>query len=800
MLLAALLAAALLALRAREGVSAGAMHKLDVALAAATTPLVTLPHPAAGVTASRSASRTNSPSPSGRLQWEVGAVEGAPAGGEVEGEDYYAAYGEGGPVEVPVPVPGEVDEGAPPAGTAPAAAPPSPFPELEPPRFHSRVCVPLAPTAGAGFDAWPVHPRDSKGGVPRFSRDVAGLDIRDVWNVSLCYTPVGRPVHVAAASEPLLGGLRAVGLTGVIVVARVGARGAGRRHRGKGKDKLGVPSACDALREYALPQPWADTYESLRFSGSPRVMRYGRLMAGPDELSAELEGPELLSLEPVFDSLTCSYSFHYGLTLPGRYRLRVMAYRGGYAGLNEAHRKYPETSFDSVLGDLAFVLAVDPGMDGWAAAAEADRAPPPDDAPGATPPPARSPPPPPPALELDAASLDAAWQRATGPAQAAALPACRSATAPMGRWVAAAPPSAVLLPRDAEPLRFPRLIPMRAEYQRHWWARPERYTWLPYGCRPPRPLPLPAARACFARRRVLISGDSHDRGIFSLLVAHLWRVSHVGIVPRTFTGTHCLAVPDAAAPWAVVGAVGLAPTPLVVDGPLARANASHARPLPPQLCFTWNHLADPARLQLLDGRWDAVLFGFGQHPANGVNRWSLDRWRSAVSRVFRSVLAAAVVLDARARHEADAAAAAASNGTDAAAAVAAAAPPPARLWRTPRIVWHSIPAPPVRKDGQPRHFGDGRTLQRLRAMNAFAQEAMEDAGGDSVPALSTLDLWAMTLPLLDLPADSVHYDGFQPYARAVVEALVGAVCGGGGGDTDVDAVREERERPGESVR
>lgn len=796
-LLVGLVVVALLALRTREG--AGAVPRLDMALVAAAASMSGASPPATVLTHSRSASRTRSPTPSGRLQREAAppspGVESAVGDAAGEGEDYYAAYGEGGPVEVPVPVPGEADEGAPPpvaageqdgsdavevavggssatepggaAATEPAS--PSPFPdELQPPRFHSHVCVPVQPTAGAGLDAWPVHPRDDKGGVPRFSRDVGGLQLRDVWNVSLCYTPVGRPVRVAAGSEPQLGGLRAVGMDGVLVVTRVGVRGAVKRHRGAGKDKLVVPSACDARVEYALPGPWADTYESLRFSGSPRVMRYGRLFAGPDELSVELEGPELLSLEPEFDSRTCSYSFHYGLTLPGRYRVRIMAYRGGYAGLNEAHRKYPETSFDSVLGDAFFFLAVDPGMDGGAAAAPVDE-------PDTGTSPARTPRPPPAVLELDAASLDATWQRVTGPGAQAALPACRSATAPAGRWVAAAAPSAVLLPRDAEPLRFPRLVPMRIEYQRTWWAQPERYAWLPYSCRLPRPLPLTTVRSCFARRRVLIAGDSHDRGLFALLVAHLWRISHVGVVPKTFTGTRCYTVPDGSAPWAVVGAVGLTPTPLVVDSPLARANASLARPLPPQLCFAWNHLADPTPLQLLDGRWDVVLFGFGHHPANGGNRWSLDRWRSAVSRVFRSVVAAAAVLDARARHEAaDAAAAeAAANGT-----LGAAAPPHARLWRAPRVVWHSIPAPPVRKDNQPRQHGDGRTLQRLRAMNAFAQEAMDDAGGDNVPTLSTLDLWAMTLPLMDLAVDSVHYDHFQPLARAVVDALVGTVCGG----------------------
>ena len=65
------------------------------------------------------------------------------------------------------------------------------------------------------------------------------------------------------------------------------------------------PSACDSVMEYALPKMQADMYSSLFVSNTQRVQRYARGIAGPDEVTVELEGPELLSLEPSFNAATC---------------------------------------------------------------------------------------------------------------------------------------------------------------------------------------------------------------------------------------------------------------------------------------------------------------------------------------------------------------------------------------------------------------------------------------------------------------------------------------------------------------
>lgn len=751
-------------------------------------------------------SRVPEASPIGESSAYNPVVSSTPQSGDIVDEDYYTAYAEG-PVAVPTPVRGEgsqpdgaqtdeelqhnaddtnygnsTDEGGDEgedASTEPLALPSRSI-EPVPPKFHTRACVPLTPTEGAGFDLWPMHKRDLKGKVRLYSRDVTGLSISDYWEVSLCYTPVGRPVTVRDTS---LADYRVVGMSGKVVVTRKGARGAGKRHLGPGKDKLQVPSACDGMLEYALPLPYADTYESLLFSKSAQTVRFGRLFAGPDELSVELEGPELLSLEPVFDSLTCSYAFHYGLTAPGRYRIRVSAHRGGYGGLTETHRAYPETSFDSVLGDGAFILAVDPAGQGGSGGVRGDSGAP--GVPGsrrvrslrrrslpralgveeASEPAAAEPSEP---LVVDAWSLDSQWARAAhhgGGDGEATLPLCRSYLDPAGRWLASQQPSSLLLSPRSPPLIIPRLTPSRREYLRPWVTDPRRYAWTPYDCRPRPPPSLAATRTCFAGKRVLLSGDSHDRGLFNLLIAHLWRIPATAVLPKKFTGTRCYAVPSGEAPWAV-GESAPVPQRMDLDGLPARQDASLARPLPPQLCFVSNHMGEASEWQLIDGRWDAVAFGFGHHPANGQNRWTLDRWRSHVRRVFRAVVSAAVVLDARGRHERDAAASV--NDTL-----------HVPRWRAPSLIWHTIPAPPIRKDAQPRQFGDGRTLQRLRAMNAIAAEALDAASGASdEPFVSTLDLWAMTLPLLDLAEDSVHYDGFKPFADAAVSALVGAICGG----------------------
>jgi hypothetical protein len=672
-------------------------------------------------------------------------VEGEQPGGDAEQQqEADGAEGEGG-----------YDDGA--SSSAAAAGGGAPGGDPVPPPSHAFVCVQLKPTAGAGFDALPVHPRGADGKPPPWSRDVAGLAIGDVWNVTHCYAPPGGSagegggpppytVRVAAGGgRNSLRRLRRVGLSGKVILTRVGARRAGSRRRGPGRELVApYPSRCDWLAEYALPRPVADTYASLVFSRSPHTLAYGRHVAGPDEVAAELEGPELLSLAPAFNPARCEYVFHYALTLPGRYRLRLSAHRGAYAALAEvAPRVYPESSYDNIGGDGLWVLAVGP-------------------VPGLLQPDGRS-------LLVGPSTLDAAWRHVTQDAPAG-QPACRGrGRLPAGRWVAAAPPSGVLRRPGDPPLAFQRALPLPPALVRRWWTDPRAYAWLPYDCRPPPRPSRAAARACLAGKRLLVAGDSHDRGLFNALAGWLWGAGGgPPPLPPQFHATRCFSL-GADNDWSAAALErhgGMA-----LDGDDARSDAARAVPLPPQLCFAWNHLGDPAGLHLLGGHWDAVVAGFGHHPANGSNRWSLDRWRSAVARLFRSAGATLRVVDARARHEA------------AAAAAGAAGAPPPPVWRLPRLVWHTIPAPPVRKDGHPVAHGDGRTLTRLRAMNAAAAEAA-DAAADAYPplaaALTVLDAWAWTLPLVELAGDSVHYDGFPPYVEAALDALVGALCGGGG--------------------
>lgn len=59
--------------------------------------------------------------------------------------------------------------------------------------------------------------------------------------------------------------------------------------------------------EYALTKAVADTYSSLLVSNTQRMQRYARGFVGPDELVVELQGPEMLSLTPIFKASDCRY-------------------------------------------------------------------------------------------------------------------------------------------------------------------------------------------------------------------------------------------------------------------------------------------------------------------------------------------------------------------------------------------------------------------------------------------------------------------------------------------------------------
>ena len=187
-----------------------------------------------------------------------------------------------------------------------------------------------------------------------------------------------------------------------------------------------------------------------------------------------------------------------------------------------------------------------------------------------------------------------------------------------------------------------------------------------------------------------------------------------------------------------------------------------------QVCFAWNRFGDAQPLVLVDGHWDVVFFGFGDHPASGRYRWTLDRWRSVTGRLFYALAGKVALLEARARHEVIERAKQRGKAAEEASE--------RLVWPVPRVVWHTIPAPPVRKDGFSVLHGDGRTLQRIRAMNELASEALYDAMRGEVGNVKVVDLWALTLPIIDMPADSVHYDAWVPYQKAVLGLLFEQIC------------------------
>ena len=242
--------------------------------------------------------------------------------------------------------------------------------------------------------------------------------------------------------------------------------------------------------------------------------------------------------------------------------------------MNELSSEYPETSFDDLSGDVSFFAIGSAGgassEGGGGAASEGGV--------GAAGAPA------PPPVDVSTAGLDEAWRRVVAPAPplAPCLPGA-SATA-SGRWVSARAPSAEAL---FSPLTFSRTIALRREYLRQWWVDPRGYTWLPYGCAAPRLPSARDARACLAGRRVLFAGDSHDRGLFSHILALLWGADWASALPPSFAGTRCVSPPgELDADAATGGAAGGMPSPQpMVTAPLSslKNESSLTEPLPPQV-------------------------------------------------------------------------------------------------------------------------------------------------------------------------------------------------------------------------
>ena len=167
-------------------------------------------------------------------------------------------------------------------------------------------------------------------------------------------------------------------------------------------------------------------------------------------------------------------------------------------------------------------------------------------------------------------------------------------------------------------------------------------------------------------------------------------------------------------------------------------------------------------MTIVDGHWDWIVSGWGQHPANGRHHWTLETWRKQVKRRFNVIARYTIAIHQRWRHEVEAQSGTADEGRH-------------TVWRPTRVLWHSIPAPVVRKDSFVVIHSDWRTLQRIRAMNEIATLALDEASADAV---DVLDLWRLTLPLIDLSADRTHFDLWMPYREASLALLLERLCQG----------------------
>ena len=99
---------------------------------------------------------------------------------------------------------------------------------------------------------------------------------------------------------------------------------------------------CDAvvqLRRTLGCQPLA-----AHFSNDPRTVGIGHKRFGPDELTLIFEGPEQLSSRPRYLG-NCTYQYSIHVTIPGTYRLFVVAQHADWGALDETARQFKACAY-----------------------------------------------------------------------------------------------------------------------------------------------------------------------------------------------------------------------------------------------------------------------------------------------------------------------------------------------------------------------------------------------------------------------------------------------------------------------
>lgn len=149
-------------------------------------------------------------------------------------------------------------------------------------------CVPLQPSEGAAL-YWPNKHQNGRERAPE-----SPYAVSDVWSMSWCTDPGSS--HVASC----------IGCKGTLRLTRT----------------VGCDTSINASR--------------MAYDGDAAIIAAAEAL-GPDDISAWLEGPELLS--PLGVHLgNCTYEFAFHATISGTYRVVVVVTRSDWDALDESYR------------------------------------------------------------------------------------------------------------------------------------------------------------------------------------------------------------------------------------------------------------------------------------------------------------------------------------------------------------------------------------------------------------------------------------------------------------------------------
>jgi len=213
---------------------------------------------------------------------------------------------------------------------------------------------------------------------------------------------------------------------------------------------------------------------------------------GPDELTMELEGPELVWM-PQRHVGDCVYKFDYRVETPALYRLVGFSFRGGYESLNEVQEQgfyFPPLSYDDLTGEWAWIDLK---------------------------------------LYADGGEGEGNHHRSRG--TGGAVPQCGRLDAP-GRWVHKHGGGSVWL---SKPIQHK---PKPHGTHRKWLVDPRQFRWQPYGCDAPE-YAADGIRQCLSGRRIQFRGDSHTRVFLAHFASTACGMPFSDDVPECLRGGIC---------------------------------------------------------------------------------------------------------------------------------------------------------------------------------------------------------------------------------------------------------------------